>query len=86
MRNTSVGNEAMTPLERRAFAAYYRVVIPGADVDHAAPQATTKVADGHHYVILSADHEIIAVYRVRNDDQLKRLRRWPAALSTTAED
>jgi hypothetical protein len=36
------------------------------------------------YIVLRNGSGILAVYRVRNDDVLKRLRRWPADLGTAA--
>jgi len=66
----------LSSLESRALAAYYRVS-PNADIPSAPDQF---VHDGHRYVVLSNIRGLLAVYRVRNDGQLKRLRRWPAVI------
>ena len=62
-------------LTGRALAAYFRS--GGTDrpthvdeIDH----------NGRLYVRLANAHTVLAVYRVRNDGMLKRLRRWPADL------
>jgi hypothetical protein len=39
-----------------------------------------KHDDGRHYVVLRNVRGTLAVYRVRNDQMLKRLKRWPDAL------
>lgn len=36
--------------------------------------------DGKRYVALRNGRGVLALYRVRNDGLLKRLRRWPAGL------
>ncbi|HVB77452.1 MAG TPA: hypothetical protein VNI34_06590 [Candidatus Nitrosotalea sp.] len=64
---------------RRAFAAYFRYsdnaypIQPANDSYHAEFQ-------GKEYVVLQNANGVLAVYRVRNDGKLKRLRRWPGAL------
>jgi hypothetical protein len=37
-------------------------------------------ARGKQYAVLRNGYRVLAVYRVRNDGMLKRLRRWPAGL------
>ena len=37
---------------------------------------------GHIYVVLTNAREVVAVYRVKNDGALRRLRRWPRELET----
>ena len=67
-------------LVKRAIAAYVRTS------EAASPEmpSDSGVAelDGKTYVILENASRILAVYRVRNDGMLKRLRRWPIDLDT----
>jgi hypothetical protein len=63
-------------LVSRAFAAYFRA----GGIDQPANYSGVVIHDGKRYVILVNANTILAVYRVRNDGMLKRLRRWPAAL------
>lgn len=63
-------------LARRANAAWYRFGEP----DTNPPVAHTEVVehDDHLYVVLSSAADLLVVYRVRNDGQLKRLKRPPS--------
>ena len=67
-------------LVKRAIAAYVRTS------EAASPEmpSDSGVADldGKIYVVLENASRILAVYRVRNDGMLKRLRRWPIELDT----
>lgn len=60
-------------LHRRALAAYFR---SGGNVQ---PQGGPKVhtLDGRVYVVLATGSDILAIYRLRNDGLLRRLRRYP---------
>jgi len=63
----------------RAFAAYFE-----AEGD-LAPQPSREtswpvVHDGRRYVVLRNVNGVLAVYRVRPDGVLKRLKRWPAEI------
>jgi hypothetical protein len=62
---------------RRALAAYFR---SGAIMQPAANLSGVFTAAGKHYVVLRSGADIYAVYRVRNDGMLKRLKRWPKEL------
>lgn len=66
---------------RRAFVAWYsadEAQAPG----HPSPAASHHVrVAGHEYVALRDGHSLLAVYRLRNDGKLKRLRRWPRELN-----
>lgn len=62
---------------RRAFAAWYRN--EGAQVPSETASGLTT-HEGLEYVVLRNVTGVLAVYRVTNKGQLKRLRRWPAAL------
>ncbi len=61
-------------LTRRALAAYYRA----GGTAQPANASGVVVHDGRLYVQLVNVNGTLAVYRVRNDGQLKRLKRWPA--------
>ena len=60
-------------LIRRATAAYFR---SGADQQPNRSQSDVFNLDGKVYVVL-ASGEIMAVYRLRNDGVLRRMRRYP---------
>jgi hypothetical protein len=61
---------------------------PGERTRYRPNTPTTAVVeqyDGHRYVVLQNEQATVpefrlAVYRVKNDGMLKRLRRWPAAI------
>ena len=59
-------------LVRRALAAYFR----GGDTD---PPSSADIEElgGKRYVVLRKGARLLACYRVRNDEKLKRLRRVP---------
>jgi hypothetical protein len=61
---------------RRAFAAYFR----SGGIDQPAKSSGVVEHNGKAYVVLENVNGILAVYRVRNDGMLKRLRRWPSDL------
>ena len=68
-------------LKRRAFAGYWRfarVGQPRASLDDT--KATVVEIGGKLYVTLSSGKLQVAVFRVRNDGQLKRLVRVPSEL------
>ena len=71
----SIDNDLFT---RRALGAYRHSRGAPADALLAMSGADTD-ASGRHYVVLrDGGIDICAVYRVRNDGKLKRLKRWPA--------
>jgi hypothetical protein len=63
-------------LTRPAFAAYFR----SGGFDQPSSDSGVAEVDGRTYVVLHNVRGILAVYRVRGDGALKRLRRWPAEL------
>jgi hypothetical protein len=67
----------MDDLTRRAYTAYFRS--GGTDQPGGSESGPTEL-DGKQYVVLRNSNGVLAVYRVRNDGMLKRLRRWPADL------
>jgi hypothetical protein len=64
-------------LLRRAFGAYFR----SGGYDQPANYSSVELHNGKKYVRLVNGRGVLAIYRVRNDGMLKRLRRWPAALN-----
>lgn len=73
MPNMTAANDELT---RRAFAAYFRT--GGTE----QPGKASGVVDrnGKLYVVLHNARGVLAVYRVRNDGMLRRMRRWPSDL------
>lgn len=63
-------------LTRRAFAAYFRT----GGTDQPTKGSGEIEHDGKRYVVLRNRSGLLAVYRVRNDGMLRRMRRWPAEL------
>jgi hypothetical protein len=68
-----IDEEALT---RRAFAAWYRT--GGRDIP--ASGSGVRTVKRKHYVVLENVRGILAVYRVKNDGMLRRMRRWPSQL------
>ena len=67
-------------LTRRAYAAYFRT----GEYPLLQPNQTSSgvtVYDDKAYVVLSNGFDVLAVYRVRNDGVLKRMKRWPAEVT-----
>jgi len=63
----------------RALSAYYGN--DGMDEPSKAASGVVK-HDGLDYVCLRNSHRTLAVYRIRNDGSLKRMRRYPKELDT----
>lgn len=72
-------------LMRRAYAAYFRHGGEGLMQPSHWPTSTPVKYDGKTYVALANSHQMLAVYRVRNDGMLKGLKRWPAAINEALE-
>ena len=74
-----------TDLARRAKAAWYRT-----DGGQEITDWDVVMHKELEYVLLFADEKSeeipVAVYRVTNQGQLKRLKRWPASLVLGEED
>ncbi len=72
-------------LTQRAFRAYFRSC--GQYADQPSNFSGVETADnGRHYVVLRggrSDDGICAVYRILNDETLKRLKRFPSGLDWT---
>lgn len=67
-------------LTSRAFAAYFRSEGPNAD--QPANTSGPIEHEGKRYVVLRNINGVLAVYRLRPQGLLKRLRRWPAEIET----
>jgi hypothetical protein len=63
-------------LIRRAMSAWFR----SGGIDQPANTSGVVEHEGKPYVVLKNVNGTLAIYRVRNDGTLKRLRRWPAEL------
>lgn len=66
---------------RRALAAYFR----SGSVEPPKNGAVPLRHDGKTYLALIGAEQLLAVYRVRSDLQLKRLRRIPLPVAAAAE-
>lgn len=75
-----MSNDSDSALTRRAFAAYFRA----GGTDQPANTSGVVTHNGRRYVALHNVNGVLAVYRVRNDGILRRLRRWPSELETTS--
>jgi len=68
--------------ERRALKAYFRAAnAVGAQADQPKTPETWTDGDGKMYVVLRNVRGVLAVYRIGNDDRLRRLKRWPTELN-----
>ena len=64
----------------RALAAWYRS--GGRQLSNNSPDRSDAIEfEGKQYVRLVTGGGLAAVYRVRNDGMLKRLKRWPDAVN-----
>ena len=73
--------ECDTDPKRRALAAYFR----GGGVEPPVNGALPIEFEHKLYLVLAGSDAILAVYRVRNDLQLKRLRRIPLPVAALGE-
>lgn len=64
-------------LRRRALAAYFRA----GGTDQPANTSGMREHGGRRYVVLRSGAGPLAVYRVKNDGMLRRLKRWPEAVA-----
>ena len=73
----------MDKLTGRAMRAYFMSAArEGYRADQPADGSSgPQQIDGHWYVALRNVRGVLAVYRVKNDGALRRLRRWPAELT-----
>jgi hypothetical protein len=68
----------MDRILQRAFAAFFR---HGGTEQPSASDSGVEKHEGLHYAVLRNVRGTLAVYRVRNDKMLKRLKRWPNDLN-----
>ena len=68
----------MTTPEARAFAAYLRS--EGAEQTEQTTTQTIKIA-AKAYVVLSSANGLLAVYRIKPDGNVRRMVRYPKALT-----
>ena len=63
----------MTDYLTRAFAAYFR------SGEREQPSNSSSLVEhmGLRYVVLENENGVLAVYRIRNDGILRRMKRWP---------
>jgi hypothetical protein len=76
----------MDQLLARAYSAYFKTANRegySADQPSESGSGLEEVGD-KSYIVLRNGNGILAVYRVRHDGMLKRLRRWPVELGTTS--
>ncbi|HSX82639.1 MAG TPA: hypothetical protein VLQ80_29265 [Candidatus Saccharimonadia bacterium] len=67
-----------TDITRRAMAAYWRNTVDASQPSQALSGDCTY--RGLDYVVLANSFRVLAVYRVRSNGFLRRLKRWPSAL------
>lgn len=76
----SLGVEDEGALLRRAFAGWFRA----GNGDSPSGGSAVEAHEGHWYVVLRGGRgpsdRPMAVYRLKNDGVLRRLRRWPATI------
>jgi hypothetical protein len=72
----------------RALAAYYRVLARrhrvNLPVDALPSHIVEETIAERDYIIIGNGYRTLAVYRVRSDGLLRRLKRWPKALDRRA--
>lgn len=71
----SIHNDLVT---RRALGVYAHACGSRADALLAMSGADTDMKGRRYVVLRDGSIDVRAVYRVRNDGRLKRLKRWPA--------
>lgn len=69
-------------LVTRALSAYFKYPDPqgGQPLQPASGCSDEVVLNGKTYVVLANSSDVLAVYRVRNDGVLRRMKRPPAEL------
>lgn len=67
----------MDEMTVRAISAYYRF---GRGSPPPGEGSGPRSVKGKRYIVLRNAQGLLAVYRVRNDGMLKRLKRWPESI------
>ena len=64
---------------QRAFAAYLKIDGTAAEqpIEHRSGEL---ICEGLRYVVLRNARRVLAVYRVKNNGALRRMKRWPLEL------
>ncbi len=65
---------------RRALAAYWRFSEEGTSTPSSYTSGEVRLDDGRDYVRIANSIGTLAVYRVKPDGILRRLKRWPKIL------
>lgn len=66
----------------RAFRAY--LATDGAARQPIERHSTELKLNGLRYVVLGDDAQVVAVYRVKNNGALRRMKRWPMSVGSAA--
>lgn len=69
------------PLVTRAMRNYFDASGGPPPDQPSSTDSGVEQADGRKYVVLRNGNGVLAVYRVRRDGALRRLRRYPSALN-----
>jgi hypothetical protein len=73
-----------TSYPARALAAYYRALArhhrAHFPIDDLPSQAFAEIIEDRAYVIVHNGSRLLAVYRIKPDGPLRRLKRWPKVL------
>jgi hypothetical protein len=79
VKHTFSGGISMDDLTRRALAAYFRT---GGDSANVSERYSGPVTLGDRTYVVLRDRRggLLAVYRLKTTDMLRRLKRWPAAI------
>lgn len=66
---------------QRAFAAYLKIDGTAAEqpIEYRSGEL---ICDGLRYVVLRNARRVLAVYRVKNNGALRRMKRWPLELGS----
>jgi len=78
------GFEPGSGVKNRAFAAYFRSAGPGSQQPFEHPDGW--IIKGKSYIVLHNNSGMLAVYRIKTDGFLKRLKRVPKPIVQQYED
>jgi hypothetical protein len=85
-RYYATSDGAFSPdIARRALIAFLRTSKTPRGEEFEAPDVLGVQVDDMRYVAITRKRKIVAVYRVRKDLQLKRLKRFPSIVLTLAQ-
>ena len=72
-----VSVDVMADEVRRALSAYFR---SGSNMRPNLSESGLEQYEGKIYICLRSGSELLAAYRLRNDNTLKRLKRYPKGM------